>query len=177
MALSDVYEAVKARMQELYPESEGRSEFVHMLGDESLLSRMDSAFPRAVWVLPRPGRVDFSRERVRRVGEKPGTGIGRQLNAMGVPVQIHIWTEEIEDWEEDPTNGRDAGVLTQYVRAMHEVISGVEWQILSGGWEPKTSTEVGYVFVLQAMFWFGVYDASSATVSIKDYILTKEIVS
>lgn len=173
MALSDVFNEVKFRIQEMYPEEEGTSGFEHLIGDESLIS-YNGSYPRAVWVLPRPGRVDFRRDRVRQVGEIPGKN-GRQLYGMGIPVEIHIWTKEIEDQEEDVSTSRPAGIITRYIRVLNDVMGGVEWEIESGGWEPKTSTEVGFVFVLSVMIWFGVYDAMSAVVTLKDTDIPYEI--
>src|SRR3990167_6795855 len=169
MALSDVFKAVNERMRQLTAETHPQG-FEHRLGGEAELASNDTVFPRAVWVLPKPGQVRFDASSVLQVGEKPGVR-GRQLQAKAIPVTVHIWTQELEDWEEDLAIGREAGILIKYTRTLTEVMGAATrstWRMLNAGWEEVNVVNAGFVYVLELEFYFAECDTASAYVRLKD---------
>ena len=152
MALRDVFEEVKTIMEGLYPEGStaAPSGFEHILGFRGELGRI-GIWPRAIWIRPEPGKIVFDRTKVNNVG-----GQFPQLNTAVYEVEIHLWTENEEDLEEDRENGREAGVITQYYRALHKVFAGTSHTLVTGGWYPSNIEDAGFCFVLVARMEFQV---------------------
>lgn len=163
--IKDVYEGVKKTIQERYPKSsEYPFGFEHFLTDSSGSALgYNTAPPRAVWVLPKPGGMQFSRQAVRRVG-----GNGAQIWAVETNFEIHLWLPDTEDQEESQELERPAGIITEYIRAINTQVNGAGYELRDGGYVMSDSSHKGYEFVLRLMMQFGIYLPQDRMIKIQE---------
>lgn len=121
--------------------------------------------PVIVWELPEPGGEEYSRQQLGSSSAADVVRKGRHLWTRAVNVNIHIWMPsggvdsdgcEYPDDNEDRTDG-PVWMVGGLLAAISRVCPG-QYTPRFGGWGPRTSGNLGFLYVLQVQFLLPAFD-------------------
>ena len=170
MGVTAIFNEFKTAMSTLAPTA------VCMLTAEA--TEFQGQPPRCVWELALPGQDKYDRIQL-SPGAGGGNTTGRRLWARNAVVNIHCWmlsggvTDDGVEWPDDNETVTDGSVwlVQSVIQAIHRTTAG-QYDIVSGGWGPRTEANLGFLYVFQVVFKLPVFDLPPDTATPTSTVIT-----